>query len=107
MNFIQNLNIETIILIVAAGLLLVTLVAWHRDSTGFDAKQVITNADGTFSLSRLGQLVSMLTSTWVIIYQTRAGNLAEWLFTGYLLTWAGANAFSKYLESKKTDTETK
>jgi high-affinity Fe2+/Pb2+ permease len=101
MNFLQNLNLETIILLIAALGLVITLIRWHMKEGAFDASQIITNPDGTFSLSKFGQLVSMLTSTWVIIYQTRTGALAEWLFTGYMLTWAGANAFTKYLESKK------
>lgn len=102
---IQDINLETIVLLLAGVVLVIILARWHMKEGTFDASQIVTNADGTFSLSRFGQLVSMLVSTWIVIYQTRHGLLAEWLFTSYLVTWAGANAFSKYLESKKTETQ--
>jgi hypothetical protein len=99
-----NLNIETIILILAGFAVVVILAIWHIKDSTFDASQIVTNADGTFSLSKFGQLLSLLVSTWIIIYQTRHGLLTEFLFSGYMLAWAGANAFNKYLESKKPET---
>lgn len=101
---IQDLNIETIVLLIGAAVAMIILVIWHLRNNSFDASQIITNADGTFSLSKFGQVVSMLVSTWVVIYQTRHGLMTEWLLTAYLLTWTGANGFTKYLESKKTGT---
>lgn len=102
---IQDINLETIILLLAGVAVVIILAVWHIKDSSFDASQIVTNVDGSFSLSKFGQLVSMLVSTWIVIYQTRHGLLAEWLFTSYLVTWAGANAFSKYLESKKTETQ--
>ena len=102
---IQDLNIETIVLLLAGVIVVLILAIWHLNSTSkFDASQIVTNTDGTFSLSKFGQLLSLLVSTWIIIYQTRHGLITEFLFSGYMLAWAGANAFNKYLESKKPDT---
>lgn len=101
---IQDLNIETIILLLAGLGVVIVLIVWHLKDSKFDASQIVTNADGTFSLSKFGQLLSLLVSTWIIIYQTRHGLLTEFLFSGYMLAWAGANAFNKYLESKKPET---
>lgn len=101
---IQDLNIETIVLLLAGMAVVAILTIWHVKDSSFDASQIVTNADGTFSLSKFGQLLSLLVSTWIIIYQTRHGLLTEFLFSGYMVAWAGANAFNKYLESKKSDT---
>lgn len=99
-----NLNIETITLIVGFVGAVIVLIIWHLGSKQFDASQIVSNTDGTFSLSKFGQLLSLLVSTWIIIYQTRHGLLTEFLWSAYLLTWAGANAYTKYLESKKPET---
>jgi hypothetical protein len=101
---LQDTNLETIVLLLAGIAVVIILAGWHIKDSAFDVSQIVTNADGTFSLSKFGQLVSMLVSTWIIIYQTRHGLLTEFLFSGYMISWAGANAFHKYLESKKTDT---
>ena len=57
----------------------------------------------TLSLSKLGQFIALVASTWVLIHQTRAGNLTEWLLLAYLATWSGANAFRQYLSVKQEE----
>jgi len=76
------------------------LWTWHHDDSNFSIKSIVSDDNGKFSLSKTGQFVSMLVSTWVIVYQTNHGVLTEWLFTGYMLAWAGANAYKQYLSTK-------
>jgi hypothetical protein len=103
MNF-PNFNPDTVALTILIVGFIVLLLKWHHDSTHpLDVRDALINADGKFSLSKLGQLVAMVTSTWIMIFQTRAGTLTEAFLTAYLITWAGANALSKYTASKQTD----
>lgn len=106
---VANINIDTLVLMLATVIALFFIFKWHADTTTpFDLRSAFMAEDGSkFSLSKFGQLVAMVTSTWVVIYQTRHNNLTEWLFTGYMVAWAGANAFSKYLNSKKEQQENK
>ncbi len=102
-QIISSLNLDTIVLMLGSLTFAFLLVQWHKDDSQFSIKSVIADPEGKFSLSKFGQFVSMITSTWVVIHQTRAGTLTEWLFTGYMIAWAGANAFSKYLENKRNN----
>lgn len=82
------------------------LLVWHiREDTAFDLRTALM-VDDKFSLYKVGQLLALLTSTWIIIYQTRHGQLTDWLFTGYMLAWSGANLFSKYLDYTKSKEKT-
>ena len=73
------------------------LISWHRNQNNTIDLKTILIKDGELSLSKLGQLIALLVSTWIIVYQTRHELLNEWLFTSYLFTWTGANVMSKYL----------
>ena len=99
-NFI--LNPETLVLGIGTILFLIILSWWHaRKNVEFDVKDIfIDGRTNRLSLAKLGQFVAMLVSTWIIIYQTRHGLLTEWLFTGYMLAWAGANIAGKWLDKK-------
>lgn len=108
MNFLQTLDLETIILGIGSIIFLIFLVKAHLSENPFDIKSTITDETGRFSLSKFGQLVAMITSTWVLIYQTRHAALTEWLFAGYMAAWAGANLLNKYLDRGKAEsTDTK
>lgn len=83
-----------LLLSVLFGMLLIW--RWHRDPTStFDIRKVILNDTGEVSLGKLGQAVALVVSTWVLIHETRAGKLTEFLFTGYMISWAAANLVSK------------
>ena len=104
-QFIESLNLETITLYIAAFIAVYILAQWHfSKDTAFDLKSAISE-DGRFSLSKFGQLVALFLSSWVLVYQTRHSALTEWLYMSYISTWAVANGFSKYLETKKSKSE--
>lgn len=101
-DLITKLNLETWILIAGMAFFLVIIYQWHTDEkTAFDVKTILLDDAGKFSLSKFGQLVCMITSTWVMIYQTRNSLLTEWLYSGYMLAWAGAGLAGKWIDKAK------
>lgn len=93
--------VDTVILITGVLLVLITLVVWHKDESRFDLKEIIVDTEtNTVSLYKLGQVLALLISTWVLINETRAGRLNEFLFTMYMVSWAGANSLNKYIDNK-------
>ena len=98
-TFLSSFNMSTVFLIIIIGVLLAVLIYWNnQNKSGIDLKMAMLNDDNKFSLSRFGQLVALIVSTWVLIHETQTGKLTDWLFTGYMISWAGANIASKYLE---------
>lgn len=97
-SLLENIKIDNVVLLVASLFLVILLLLWHKDkSVDFDMKTALMY-EGKFSLSKFGQFIALMTSTWIIIHQTRAGQLSEWLFTGYMLAWSGANLLSRYID---------
>lgn len=50
------------------------------------------------SLGRIGQFTALVVSTWAMVELVLDDKLTEWFFTGYMLTWAGAQAASLALK---------
>lgn len=102
MNFLSTLSLDTIVLIAGFAIIFITMIIWHRrPDVKFDIKSVVVDKSGKFSLSKFGQLIALLVSTWIIIHQTRSGLLTEWLFSFYMCAWSGTNLIGKYLDAKK------
>lgn len=97
MQWVNNIDIETTILIFGITVFMVFLIRWHMSDDQFDIRSVITDKN-KFSLNKFGQLVALLVSTWIILYQTRKGLLTEWIFSGYMIAWSGANLVNKYID---------
>lgn len=99
-SWINTFETDTVVLFSGIGIFLLLTIYWHRDKTNpFDFKSALME-DDKLSLSKMGQLVALLVSTWIIIHQVRIGGLSEWLFGGYMLAWGGANAINKYINSR-------
>ena len=98
LEIIKTINLETWLLAISAGFFLYLLYSWHTDkNTSLDVRTLVMTGD-KLSLAKMGQFIAMIVSTWVIIYQTRATLLTEWLFTGYMLAWAGAGVAGKLID---------
>jgi len=96
------IGLDDAVLLSLAGLALLVLLLWQRGASSFDLQDLLTDSKtGKASLQKTGQLVAMLVSTWVLIHETRAARLTEWLFMAYMLAWAGANLAGKWLETRK------
>jgi hypothetical protein len=102
------MNLDTLILGLASFFLAILLWMWHTDQgTPFDLTALfIDSKTQRVSLMKLGQAIAMLTSTWVLIYETRAERLSEWLFLAYIATWSGVNLANKAISRTATKVDT-
>lgn len=85
-----------IALLVLVAALVCQLGLWHRKrGDQFDLRDLVTDKGAQrVSLSKFGQLVALLVSTWALVHETLSGRLSEWLFGAYMLAWAGAQVAS-------------
>lgn len=75
----------------------------RKEGLPFHWIDLISNPDGTASLTRMLQLSAGLTGTWVIIKMTVAGNLTPEMFGLYLAAMGISEGFTKYIQSKGKD----
>lgn len=84
-------------------ILLFIVVIWQasRDpSTRFRLIHIISNPDGTASLTRILQLSAGITGTWVIINYTINLKLGVEMFAVYLAAMGISEGFTKWVQSK-------
>lgn len=81
---------------------LLLLLMWHRSPDSFDIRHLLVDSKtDRVSLMKCGQLMALLVSTWVLVRETQHDRLTEWLFTGYMVTWAGTNLLKRWIDTKK------
>jgi len=95
-----------LIFYLAMAFILVILIIWQLDKDPrFDFKTALLDPiTNRVSFGELGQLVSLVMSTVIIVSEAAHGRLTEWLFTSYMAIWAGSFIANKYMNNKKTDT---
>lgn len=78
----------------------ILLIYWHADKrTDFDLRDLMIDVKtGKLAVLKVGQLASLMVSTWVLIHETRAGKLSEWLFSAYMLVWSGSDLVKRYID---------
>lgn len=92
--------------------LLVVLAAWlvfhlRKPETRATPLDLITTPDtGRLSAAKVGQLVGLIVSTWVIITLTTKDSLSLDLFLCYLTYVAGVDLFGKFLRWKSSSDST-
>ena len=75
------------------------IVSWHTDGSKFDMRRVLIDKEtNQVSLSKFGQFVALVVSTAAIWYEMMHARLSEWLFTGYMLTWAGTALAKRWID---------
>jgi len=92
---VDSLLYEVVTALVAA----LVMVVWVRPQT---FKFLLDKGSLFPSLGRQGQYTAMIVSTWVLVTVTlvKRGDVQEWLFIGYMLSWAGAQFGSLWLKMK-------
>jgi len=65
-----------------------------------DPADFLTGEHGRFSLSKGGQALALVATTFGLLHMLVAGQLTEFYFTGYLAAWTGANAWARYTDAK-------
>jgi hypothetical protein len=83
-------------------LFIVILTVWHlQKGTSFDIQDLLVDSvSGKVELGKLGQLTALLVSSWILMHETHAGRLTEFLFIGYMSVWGGVNLARKYIDTK-------
>lgn len=106
MNIVEALlgDVPSIIIAVFAAFIAGTLVRWHTDDTQFDLRHILIDSKtDRVSLHKFGQFVALVVSTAVLWYEMMHSRLTEWLFTGYMLTWAGTALVKRWIDQKKKE----
>lgn len=85
--------------------LLICIFGWFvyhlRKSDTASPLDLITSPDtGRLSSAKIGQLVGVIASTWVIIIQASSGQLSESIFFLYLAYIAGVDLTGKAIRAK-------
>lgn len=95
------MTLDSAFLLISGLICVGVLVRWHTRKDEFDLRLLLLDADMRLSLYKLGQLVALLVSTWVLIHETRVGKLNEWLFGSYMIAWTGVNIAAKLADKKQ------
>jgi hypothetical protein len=92
------------------GLLLVVSLLYGMYRAGQSDENTYRLSDfistgGHFDLAKLGQLVALITTTWVIVHMEKRSATVEWALTLYGLLWAGAQFGSLWARIKSTSAQ--
>jgi hypothetical protein len=94
----QNPDLIILSLAVISSILLVSWWHYKRD-VRFDVKDIIVDTStGKVSLYKIGQVVALIISTWIIVHETKSNRLSEWLFLSYMAIWSGTNLAKAIIE---------
>lgn len=75
------------------------------DHNTYSLSDLITTG-GRMDLSKVGQLVAMIASTWVFIHMEMRAATVEWYAGLYMLAWVGARFGSLYAKIRGGTNET-
>lgn len=73
----------------------------------FDLKEILIDPDAgnKVSISRFGQLIALIISSWGFVYLVLHNQLTEMYFIGYLTVWTGSTLLSKGIATFKEKTK--
>jgi hypothetical protein len=92
-------DVPGVVVVCIAAWVLVVLVRWHTEDSRFDLRHVLIDArTDRVSLHKMGQFVALVVSTMVLWYEMMHSRLTEWLFVGYMVTWAGATLAKRWID---------
>lgn len=77
-------------------------ISRSKSNDKFKLINIISNPDGTASLTRILQLSAGVTGTWVIIKLTLADTLTVDMFAVYLAAMGISEGFTKWIQSKES-----
>lgn len=97
------MNSQYILLAIVISVL-VLLSAWQLKPDAFDLRHIIVDSKtNRASLFKVGQVTALIVSSWGFATLVQQGRITEWYFTGYMITWAGANLAKKFIDTKSKD----
>jgi len=80
--------------------LIVTCVYLQMKDDSIDLRWLIMERPNKPSLSKIGQIVALLVSTWGFVVLVLKGQLTETYFVFYMGTWTGSTMIHSYLSKK-------
>lgn len=103
-NIVFTFSLNKAVIYAYLFLIVLSIFILWRISTSKESKfnliHIVSNPDGTASLTRILQLTAGITSTWVIINYTINLKLGTEMFAIYLAAMGISEGFTKYLQSK-------
>jgi predicted histidine transporter YuiF (NhaC family) len=82
------------------------LYSIHKANNNLNATSIIVDsATKEISLSKIGQLVALVTSTWIVFYLTVTKNITEGYLGLYIATWAASNSINSWMKVKAGNVE--
>lgn len=96
-----NTLLSWLYLLCLAIFVILIFKASQDSKTNFKWVQLISNPDGSASLTRVLQLTAGITGTWVILKLTIGSKLSTEMFAIYLAAMGISEGFSKWVQSKQ------
>jgi len=102
-----SIQVDLMVLMLVVGCLLALGVLFYAQSKNdkFDLRYLILSDNDRPSISKLGQLFSLLVSSWAFVYLVLHDKMTETYYTMYMGIYAATNVASKFLD-KKNDQQT-
>ena len=93
---LSSFDASLVVLLVMSLVIIATVVSWHFDKKeDFHLQQVlIDNVSGKIVIEKVGYMVALAVSTWIMITLTIFGKMTEGYLAGYLAIFALSRAAS-------------
>jgi hypothetical protein len=96
LHYVMSNAMDMILIgIVLSGIAILFKLQATKDR--FDLRSVIADDKGQPSIHKIGQLVALLLSTWMLVYLAVHNQMTEGYFGTYMGIWAAAQAADKWL----------
>jgi hypothetical protein len=100
-NFLASWTFEGITFGVFLLVFVWLLARLHNsNSSAFLIDGLLVDDRGKSSVSKLGELVALIVSTWVVVHMSIGNELTFDIFTAYLAVWAANRGLRHFINSK-------
>lgn len=100
LRYLADNSMDLVLMIMVAASFVI-LVKLQKTKDNFDLRSVISDSTGQPSVHKIGQLVALMLSTWMLVYLALHNQMTEGYFGTYMGVWAAAQAADKWLGRDK------
>jgi hypothetical protein len=86
-----------LVLMVMVAASVAILLKIQRTKDDYDLRSVISDENGQPSIHKIGQLIALMLSTWMLVYLALHNQMTEGYFGTYMGIWAAAQAADRWL----------